>query len=84
LAAVVVVVVVVVVISDVIGVLGVVLVVVFVTVTNRVVLGVIVDPEIQGDGGKQRHCAAPDGICWTHGHDVVVQLVVKQVARKRS
>jgi hypothetical protein len=48
---------------------------------GRVVLGVIVEPEIHDDGGKQTHCPEPDVICCKHGHDVIVQLIVKQPPR---
>jgi hypothetical protein len=46
-----------------------------------VVLGVIVEPEIHDDGGKQIHWPEPDIICCKHGHDVIVQLIVKQPSK---
>jgi hypothetical protein len=46
-----------------------------------VVLGVIVEPEIHDDGGKQTHCPEPDVICCKHGHDTIEQTVVKQPSK---
>lgn len=46
-----------------------------------VVFGVIVAPEIHGDGGKQIHWAELDVICCKHGHDVIVQFIVKQLSK---
>lgn len=54
---------------------------VVVVVVDAFVLGVIVEPEIHDDGGKQTHCAAPDAACCKHGHDVIGQLVVEQASK---
>jgi len=53
-------------------------------IVDIVVLGVIVEPEIHGDGGKQVHCATPDVICCKHGHDAVVQFIVEQASKFKN
>jgi len=53
-------------------------------IVDIVVLGVIVEPEIHGDGGKQVHCATPDVICCKQGHDAIVQFIVKQASKFKN
>ena len=47
----------------------------------NVVLGVIVEPKMHDDGGKQMHCAELDAICRRHEHEFILQFNVEQASK---